>query len=133
MEHIKKKKKKNTNATSSLCSTTIIHKKEKEIERNKANEEFIKTSSRMSKDELDAANESSDQKTKKRIKDITDPTSGLFIDDQLKPNEQNFQNTTDKIFNLPPQVQEHFNNTVFKKNHKTTYNSTSSARSYSKY
>ena len=69
----------------------------------------------MSKDELDAANESSNQKTKKRIKDITDPTSGLFIDDQLKPNEQNFQNTADKVFNLPPQVQEHFNNTVFKK------------------
>ena len=69
----------------------------------------------MSKDGLDAANESSDQKTKRRIKDITDPTSGLFIDDQLKPNEQNFQNTTDNVFNLPPHVQEHFNNTVFKK------------------
>ena len=34
----------------------------------------------MSKDELDIANESADQKNKKKIKDITDPTSGLFMD-----------------------------------------------------
>ena len=60
----------------------------------------------MSKDELDAANESADQKNKKIIKGTVDPTPGLFIDDQLKPNEQNFQNTTDNVFNLLPQVQE---------------------------
>ena len=43
----------------------------------------------MSKDELDAANESADQKNKKTIRDIIDPTPGLFIDDKLNPNEQN--------------------------------------------
>ena len=32
------------------------------IERNKANEDFIKASTQMSKDEVDAANESPDQK-----------------------------------------------------------------------
>ena len=69
----------------------------------------------MSKDEIDAANESADQKNKKIIKDIIDPTPGLFINDQLKPNEQNFQNTTDNIFNLPHQVQQQLNQTVFKK------------------
>ena len=69
----------------------------------------------MIKDELDIANESADQKNKKIIKDIIDPTPGLFIDDQLKPNEQNFQNTTDNLFNLPPQVQEQLNGSVFKK------------------
>ena len=69
----------------------------------------------MSKDELDVANESDDEKIKKIIKDIIDTAPGLFIDDQLKPNEQNFQNTTDNAFNLPPQVQQQLNETVFKK------------------
>ena len=46
---------------------------------------------------------------------MIDPTPGLFIDDKLKANEQNFQNTTDNVFNLPPQVQEQLNDTVFKK------------------
>ena len=69
----------------------------------------------MSKDELDAANESADQKNKKIIRDIIDPMPGLFIDDKLNPNEQNLQNTTDNVFNLPPQVQQQLNETVFKK------------------
>ena len=69
----------------------------------------------MSKDELDAANESADQKNKKIIRDIIDPMHGIFIDDKLNHNEQNLQNTTDNVFNLPPQVQQQFNETVFKK------------------
>ena len=55
------------------------------------------------------------KKIKKIIKDIIDTAPGLFIDDQLKPNEQNFQNTTDNAFNLSPQVQQQLNETVFKK------------------
>ena len=51
----------------------------------------------------------------KIIRDITDLTPGLFIDDKLIPNEQNLQNTTDNVFNLPPQVQQQHNETVFKK------------------
>ena len=81
----------------------LLTKKEIEIERNKANKEFIKTSLLMNKDELDAANVSADQKNKKVIKDIIDPTPGPFIDDQLKPNEQNLnkiQQTTFLIFHL---------------------------------
>ena len=69
----------------------------------------------MSKDELDAANESADQKTKKLIKYIIDQTPGLFIDKKLNPKEQNLRNTTDNVFNLPPQVQQQLNETVFKK------------------
>ena len=69
----------------------------------------------MSKDELERANEFADQKNKKIIKDIIDPFYGLFIDDQLKPNEQNIQNTTDNVFNLPPQVQQQLDETTFKK------------------
>ena len=66
----------------------------------------------MSKDELGATNESTDQKNKKIISDIIDSTPGLFIDDKLNPNEQNLQNTTD-LFNLPPQVQQQLNETIF--------------------
>ena len=40
---------------------------------------------------------------------------GPFIDDKLNPNKQNLQNTTDNIFNLPPQLQQQLNETVFKK------------------
>ena len=40
---------------------------------------------------------------------------GLFIDDKLNPNEQNLQNTTDNIFNLPPEVQQKLDETVIKK------------------
>ena len=54
---------------------------------------------------------------------------GLFIDDKLNPNEQNLQNTTDNVFNLPSQVQQQLNETVLKKNYKTTNNSTNSTRS----
>ena len=79
------------------------------------NEELIKTSLLISKDELDAANESADQRTKQIIKDIIDPTPGLFIDDKLNPNEQNLQNATDNVFNFPPQVKQQLNETYFKK------------------
>ena len=69
----------------------------------------------MSKDELDAANKSVDHKNKEIIRDIIDPTSGLFSDEKFNPNEQSFQNTTDNVFNFPPHVQQQLNKTVFKK------------------
>ena len=73
------------------------------------------TSLQMSKDELDATNESADQKNKKTIRNIIDSTPDLFIDDKLNPNEQNLQNTTNNVFNFPPQVQQQLNKTVFTK------------------
>ena len=84
---LKKKKKKPPTLPPSFVQPPLLTEKETEIERNKANKEFIKTSLLISKDELDAANESTDQKNKKIIKDIIDPTPDLFTDDQLKPNE----------------------------------------------
>ena len=54
------------------------------------------------------------KKIKKIIKDKIDPTHGLFIIDQLNPNEQNFQKTTD-VFDLRPQVQQQLNETALKK------------------
>ena len=55
------------------------------------------------------------KKIKKIIRGIIDSMHGLFIDDKLNHNEQNLQNTADNVFNLPPQVQQQFNETVFKK------------------
>ena len=46
-------------------SPPLLTKKEIETERNKENDDFIKASLQMSKDERDAANESADQKIKK--------------------------------------------------------------------
>ena len=63
---------------------------------------------------MDASNEAVDKKKKKIIKDIIDPTPELFIDNKLNANDQIFKNTTD-VFNLPPQVQQQLNDTVFKK------------------
>ena len=59
----------------------------------------------MSTDERDAANEFADQKNKKIINDIIDPNPVLFINDQLKRNEQNFKKIIDNVFNPPPQIQ----------------------------
>ena len=53
---------------------------------------------------------------KKIIRDIIDPMTGLFIDDKLNPNKQNLQNTIENVFNLPPQVQQQLNETIFLKN-----------------
>ena len=69
----------------------------------------------MSTDERDATNEFADQENKKIINDIIDPNPGLFINDQLKRNEQNFQKIIDNVFNPPPQIPQQFNDTVFKK------------------
>ena len=85
----------------------------------------------MSKDELDALNESADQKYEKLSRDTIDPTPGLFIDDKLNPNEQNLQNKqiTFLIFQL------RYNSSLMKmslKNYKTNNNSTNSTRSYFK-
>ena len=66
----------------------------------------------LNKDQFDDLNEAADQKT---IKDIIDPTPALFIDNKLNANDQIFENTTDNVFNLPPQVQQQINDTTFKK------------------
>ena len=79
MEDISKNKKKTPTPPPPYVPSPILT--EKEIVRNKANKEVVKTSLLMIKDELDIANESADQKNKKIIKDIIDPTPGLFIDD----------------------------------------------------
>ena len=115
MEEILKNKKDQPTPPPPYVPLPLLTKKEIKTERNKENDDFIKTSLQMTKDELDVANESADQKNKKIITDIIDPTPDLFIDEKLNPNEQNLQNTTDNVFNLLPEVQQQLNKTVFKK------------------
>ena len=94
-----------------LLTTNEIKK-----ERERVNVEFCKTSLLLKKDQLDTLNEAADKKNKKKkiIKDIIDPTPGLFIDHKLNANDQIFKNIIDNVFNLLPQVQQQRNDTVFK-------------------
>ena len=84
------------------------------MERERINAEFLKTSLLLNKDQLGASNEAADQQNKKIIKDIIDRTPGFFIDDKLNINDQIFKNRTD-AFNFLPQVQHQLNDTVFKR------------------
>ena len=65
MEEILKNKKTLPAPLPPNVSPPLLTKKEIETERNKENDDFIKASLQMSKDERDAANESADQKIKK--------------------------------------------------------------------
>ena len=65
MEEILKNKKTLPAPLPPNVSPPLLTKKEIETERNKENDDFIKASLQMSKDECDAANESADQKIKK--------------------------------------------------------------------
>ena len=62
MEDIFKNKKISPTPPPPYVPLPLLTEKEIEIERNKANQKFIKTSLLMSKDEIDAANKSADQK-----------------------------------------------------------------------
>ena len=61
------------------------------MERERINAEFLKTSLLLNKDQLGASNEAADQQNKKIIKDIIDRTPGFFIDDKLNINDQIFK------------------------------------------
>ena len=91
----------------------LLPTSEIKMERERINAEFLKTLLLLNKDQLDPSNKAADQKSKKIIKDIINPTPEPFIEDKLNANDQMFKNTTDNIFNLPPQVQQQLNDTVF--------------------
>ena len=61
MEDILKDKKNPPAPSRPYVPPPLLTAEEIEIEKNKANEDFIKTSMQMSKGEFDAANESADQ------------------------------------------------------------------------
>ena len=61
MEDILKDKKNPPAPSHPYVPPPLLTAEEIELERNKANEDFIKTSMQMSKGEFDAANESADQ------------------------------------------------------------------------
>ena len=62
MEEILKNKKDPPTPPPPYVPPPLLTKKEIKTERNKENDDFIKTSLQMTKDELDVANESADQK-----------------------------------------------------------------------
>ena len=76
-------------------------------ETTKRNEEFIKTSLAIRDEEIKAENEIADQKMKKLIKDIIDPTPGVFVNDIINFQDINVlkPNTTDNTYKLKPDVQ----------------------------
>ena len=76
--NIKKNKKNLPTLPAPYVPPPLLTGKEIETERNKANNDFIKTPLQTSKIKPDAANESADQKNKKIIRDIIDPTPGLY-------------------------------------------------------
>ena len=62
MEEILKNKKDPPTPPPPYVPSPLLTKKEIKTERNKENDDFIKTSLQMTKDDLDVANESADQK-----------------------------------------------------------------------
>ena len=82
-------------------------------ETTKRNEEFVKTSLAIRDEEIKAENEIADQKMKKLIKDIIDPTPGIFVNDNINFQDINVlkPNTTDNTYKLKPDVQKQLHET----------------------
>ena len=73
-------------------------------------EKFIETLLAFRQEELKAADEIVDGENKNVIESIVNPTPGLVIDDKINNNDIKFSpNTTDNIYQLPPQVEKKLN------------------------
>ena len=96
------------------CFTSTPLKSEKEINKtyNDSKEEYLKTAITIDNTDLDAAIENADNKNKKIVSDIIDPTPGLFVDDKLNLENQ-FEYTSndiDKNLNLSRVLQDCLDN-----------------------
>ena len=77
-----------------------------------AKEDYLKTAIKINKTDLDAAVENADEKNEKIISDVIDPTSGLFVNDQLNL-EDHFKyksNVIERSFNVAKQLQQRLDN-----------------------
>ena len=74
--------------------------------------EYLKTAITINKTVLDAAIENTDDKNKKIVSDITDPTPGFFVDDKLYlQNQFEYEsNDIDKNLNLSRDLQDCLDN-----------------------
>ena len=109
-----------------LRFTSTPLKSEKEINKtyDDSKEEYLKTGITINKTDLDAAIENVDNKNKKIISDIIDPTPGHFVDDKLNLENQ-FEykcNDIDKNLNLSRDLQDRLDNILFLMTKKTTAN-----------
>lgn len=68
------------------------------------NKYFLKTAIAINKPKLDAATENANNKTEQIIRDIIDPTPGLFVDDNFNSKNQNRNNNSDSVFTLPKKL-----------------------------
>lgn len=80
----------------------------------KKKKEFLKTAIVINKLELDATTENANNKTEQIIRDIIDPTPGLFVDDTFNSDNQN-RNNSDRIFTLPIKLNKRLDN-ILKEN-----------------
>ena len=71
-----------------LTSTPLLSEKQIKKTYDDANEDYLKTAMTINKTDLDAAVENADTKNEKIIRDVIDPTPGLFVDDQLNLEDQ---------------------------------------------
>ena len=94
--------------------TSTLLKSEKEINEtyDDSKEEYLKTAITIHETDLDATTENADDKNKKIVSDIIDPTPGLFVDDKLNLENQ-FEyksNDIDKNLNLSRDLQDRLDN-----------------------
>ena len=94
--------------------TSTPLKSEKEINKtyDDSKEEYLKTAITINKTDLDATIENADDKNKKIVRDIIDPTSDLFVDDKLNLENQ-FEyksNDIDENLNLSRDFQDRLDN-----------------------
>ena len=97
-----------------LSPEPLLTTEEIQLQTTKKTEEFIKLSLARREKELKAENEVADKKIKNLVKDIIDPMSGLFADDQIGFQQISQPNTTDNTYKLKPQVEKQLNEMVFK-------------------
>ena len=66
----------------------MLSKKQTKKTYDDAKKDYLKTAMTINITDLDAEVENADKKKEKIISDVIDPTSGLFVDDQLNLEDQ---------------------------------------------
>ena len=83
-------------------SLELMNKIEIDNLRQQLNEEFLRIVITISKTELDAANKTVDEKHKKLIKSIVNPTPNLLTETKVKAEDKTIHNNIKKNYVLPP-------------------------------
>ena len=114
LEMYLKKEKKTPKPHPPYTSTPPINEKEINKIYNETKEDCLETAITINKTNLDAASENADEKNKKIISKIINPTPGLFVDNQLNLEYQ-FKyksNNIERSFALTNQTQQRLDNAL---------------------